>query len=214
MTDATAIKKITLKGVDYQLTITGLDEPLVVPEEVIHRHRLVENIVLTKSQLLNLQAEAELLACDRKASQILSLREHSVGEFEVKLRRKDFSAEAIKATVSRYRQLGLLDDVRYARLVAESSLKRNPSGRSYLMAVLQKKHIARSLAERTVDSLLQGLDEVALAVQSLEKRWTVFGQLELERARKKAYNYLSRRGVSYAAAKAAFERLYDEKRSE
>ena len=34
--------------------------------------------------------------------------------------------------------------------------------------------------------------------------------MELDTARTKAYNYLSRRGISFGAAKAAFEQLYQE----
>ena len=39
------------------------------------------------------------------------------------------------------------------------------------------------------------------------KRWAHLGQFELEVARNKSYNYLSRRGFSYPAARAAFEKL-------
>ncbi len=210
MDNTVTLKKITRTGANCKLTISELNQPLLVPEEVIHRYRLVENIVLTPSQLDQLRAEAELLACDQKISRLLAGREHSVGEMRLKLRQKGFGDEAIKVSVTKFRRLGLLDDARYARLVAESSMKRNPSGRAFLVSVLQKKHIARSLAESTADTILNGVDEIDLAVTSLRKRWSLFAQLELERARKKAYNYLSRRGVSYAVAKAAFERLCDE----
>jgi SOS response regulatory protein OraA/RecX len=46
-----------------------------------------------------------------------------------------------------------------------------------------------------------------LAVASLERKWNSLKQFDLERARTKAYTYLSRRGIGYAAAKAAFEQL-------
>ena len=208
------LTKLTPRGNDCQLQISGLDKPLVVPVDTIHRYRLVESIVLTPSQLATLQTEAARLACDRKASRLLSSREHSVGELKLKLSRAGYQDDTVAEIVAKYRRLGLLDDTRFARMVAESSLKRNPSGRAYLVSLLQKKLVPRTVAERTVSSVMQGLDEVDLAVQSLRKRWSSFSQLELERARQKAYNYLSRRGLGYAAAKAAFEKLCSEKQPE
>ena len=53
---------------------------------------------------------------------------------------------------------------------------------------------------------------MALAVVALQKRWRQFSQFEVEEARTKSYNYLSRRGFSYSAAKSAFEQLWQEKR--
>ncbi len=210
MEEKIVLKKVVQKGGRYELTVSTLDEPLVVDAEVIHRYRLVPDIVLTPSQLDQLRAEAELLACDNALSRVLAIREHSVREAELKLQRKGFGPDSVSAVVQKYRRLELLDDARYARRVVETSLKRNPSGRGFLIALLRKKGIARTLAEQTVDTALRNVDEVELATRSLEKRWSGYRQLELERARRKAYNYLSRRGISYQAAKAAFEKLYNQ----
>lgn len=69
------------------------------------------------------------------------------------------------------------------------------------------KLIVRELAEETVNSLYQSEDELGLAVSALSKRWRQYSQFELEEARRKAYNYLSRKGFSYGIAKDAFEQL-------
>jgi regulatory protein len=210
MEEKIVLQKVVQKGGRYELTVSVLDEPLVVDAEIVHRYRLVPDIVLTPSQLEQLRAAAELLACDNALSRVLAIREHSVREAELKLRRRGFESDVVRAVVQKYRKLELLDDARYARSVVETSLKRNPSGRGFLVALLRKKGIARTLAERTVDTTLRNVDEVELATRSLEKRWSGYSQLELERARRKAYNYLSRRGISYQAAKAAFEKLYNQ----
>ncbi len=106
--------------------------------------------------------------------------------------------------------LGYLNDAAYARERVESMLRRNPSGRSHLIGMLRKRMVSRSLAEQVVNTVLVDLDETELAVQSLSRRWNLIKDLELERARKKAYNYLSRRGISFGSAKAAFEQLHKE----
>jgi regulatory protein len=211
MDEAIRLTTIRQRGGKFELSITTFDTPIIVDEEVVHRFRLVEGIVLTRPQLEQLTREAELVACDRETARLLGLREHSVGELEFKLRRKEFSDDAVKATIQKYRQLSFLDDTQYARKVVEMTLKRNPAGRAFLIALLRKKRVGRLVAERTVDMILRETDEVEIAKRSLEKRWSQYRQLELERARTKAYTYLSRRGISYEAARAAFDELYNRK---
>ena len=124
MDEAIRLTKITQRGGRFELTITSLESPLAVDEEVIHRFRLVEGIVLTPPQLDQLTKEAELAACDRETARLLGLREHSVGEVEFKLSRKGFSSDAVKTIIQKYRQLTFLDDTQYARKVVEMTLKR------------------------------------------------------------------------------------------
>lgn len=201
-------------GVRYWLTISSLEQPLEVTEELVLKYRLKAGIVITAAQLAQLQTEAELAACDREVARLLGMRDHSVGELRLKLARKQFSRTTINETVTRYRQRGMLDDAHFAFLLARRALEKNPSGRAYLVATLVKKQIERRLAEQTVDQLLAGSDEVTLAVHSLKKRWRLLRQLELETARRRAYTYLGRRGIGYEAARAAFEQLVDQENEE
>ena len=50
-------------------------------------------------------------------------------------------------------------------------------------------------------------DETELAIRALQSRWRRWSEIDVETARKRAYNYLSRRGIGYQAARAAFEEL-------
>ena len=77
-----------------------------------------------------------------------------------------------------------------------------------VIAYQRKKMINRELAEKTAEMVLGNTDQTVYAVLALEKRFNQFAQLELEEARKKSYNYLSRRGFSYEATKKAFEQLF------
>lgn len=210
MTDQIRIERITEHGERARIRLTGFEKPLFVNCLLVHEHRLVEGIVLTESQVEVLRVAAEKLACEDSAGRMLAIRGHSIGDLKSKLSRKGFGPESIKAAVSKYRNIGILDDAVYARQRVESMLRRNPAGRSHLIGMLKKKMVDRSLAEQTVDRILAAEDETELAVQSLAKRWNLIKDLELERARTKAYNYLSRRGISFGSAKAAFERLLGE----
>ena len=189
------------------LAISSLEERLVVSRDSIIKHRLVANVVLTPSQVEQLQQESHLHLCDFETARLLALRPHSVGEIRAKLTRKQFPAETIKQVVGKYKSMGILDDVQYAYRQGQFLLERRPCGKAYLSAHLQRKKIQRDLAESTAETLLAETDLTSLAVASLEKRWKSLGQFELETARTKSYNYLARRGFGYQTARAAFEEL-------
>jgi SOS response regulatory protein OraA/RecX len=106
----------------------------------------------------------------------------------------------------------LLDDWRYAKNTVDAIMRRKPAGRNYLIGYLQSRHISRNLASAVVEELLGGLDETELASRLLRKRWSYLAKFELETARTKAYNYLSRRSIGYRAAKLAFEKILKEER--
>lgn len=207
MTDEIKITKLTRGDRRGKLEISTLDKPLIVSLEIILQHRLVEGIVITPAQLELLRLESELYLCDSTAARLLARRQHSVGELKAKLTQRKFSADVTRQVIRKYLDRGILDDQQYALILAEKLVAERPCGRSYLLAHLRRKKISRELAEQTADIVLTGREEIELATASLEKRWAHLGQFELEVARNKSYNYLSRRGFSYPAARAAFEKL-------
>ena len=203
----TKIIKLSRSGIRVTITLSNHDRPLIVSEDTVHRHRLVDGIVITDSQLQQLRHESEVYRCDNETARLLALREHSIGDLRSKLKRKQFDGDVIEETIKSYRRRGLLDDAQYAYKLSQRLASDRPCGKSYLTAYLQRKKIDRALAEQTAQTVLSGFDESEQAAAALEKRWRQFDQFELEVARKKSYNYLARRGFSYDAAKKAFERL-------
>jgi SOS response regulatory protein OraA/RecX len=212
MEEKIRILKLSRSASEVSVTISALDEPVVVPEHIVHKHSLKENIVITPSQLEMLRTESELFLCDRTAARMLAVREHSTGEIRTKLARKSFTPDAIRRIIRKYKDRGVLDDARYAHRLANQLLKQRPCGRAYLVACLQRKKIDRSLAELTAEETLAGKDEKELAKAALGKRWNEYSQFELEVARRKSYNYLARRGFGYEAARAAFEQLLERRK--
>lgn len=208
------IVKLNRSRDKVSISISSLAQPLVVSEETIYRRRLVDGTVITPAQLEQLKRESGLFLCDREATRLLALREHSTGEIRTKLRQKGFEPAVIKETINKFKRLSLLDDARYALGLAQRVVKDQPCGKLYLMASLQRKMIDRTLAEQTVEMVLSGKDETEQAVRALQKRWREFSQFELGVARKKAYNYLARRSFGYEAAKQAFEQLVNQKQED
>lgn len=214
MNDQIKLIKLATSPTGVKLTITGEEQVLTVPMEIVHRHRLVEGIVITEAQLNMLREEAELYRCDRQVARLLAMRDHSVGELRAKLHLRKHTGAVMQTTIQKYLDNGSLDDARYALSSARSLLQRRPCGRGYLCAYLQKRKISRELAEQTAETLLASEDNDGLATTALKQRWSRFSQFELETARSKAYNYLVRRGFGYASAKAAFETVWRETKEE
>jgi len=206
------IERIKKVSGGVRLFISGVEEPLFFPVSIVERGNLREGMKLTPERLQSLKHESEFFACDHKATALLSQRDYSIGQFKQKLKFKNFGESAIREIVHKYKSKGLLDDKKYASKVVSRILQEKPSGKPYLIAALRRKLIPRDLADETVDSLFQNEDAVVLAVAALQKRWRQLSQFEVEESRTKSYNYLSRRGFSYSAAKSAFEQLWQKKR--
>jgi len=206
------IEKIRKVASGVLLFISSLELPLLFPVSKIERENLKEGTELPPQRLEQLRLESELFECDNKAAALLSQRDYSIGQFKQRLKLKNFGENAIREIVHKYKSRGLLDDKKYASKVVSRILQEKPSGRPFLIAALRRKLIPRDLADETVESLFQNEDAVMLAVKALQKRWRQFSQFEVEQAKSKSYNYLSRRGFSYSAAKAAFEKLWQKKR--
>lgn len=201
------IEKLEIKEKFANIYLTDQKLPLRVSTTFVIDNRLVENIILTESQIDLIESEADLLKCDQRALKILTGRAHSIGELKQKLLRKDFQKDNIDTVLKKYKRLGYLDDNQYAYRLAEKIIESKPSGKAYVLSYLQRKLIPRHIAEQTADMLFSKLDLNQLAEKALERKMNQFEQLELEDARQKAYNYLSRRGFSYEASKNAFEKL-------
>ncbi len=207
MQDRFHINRIKRSGDSGVISIEGYDEPLTLSLDTILELQVVENTIITVSQLERLIDEAGLYACEREATRLLSIRQYAIAELRHRLVQKQFKPEHVKEAVAKLKRLGALDDDHLALRLSEKLIAGRPCGRSYLIAYLQRKHLERHLAERTADVVLGSQDETSLAVESLRGRWTRLREFELETAQRKAYTYLARRGFGYAAAKAAFERL-------
>jgi SOS response regulatory protein OraA/RecX len=189
MTEPIRITSLKLAGERCRLTVSTIEEPLILSTSMVHRHRLKEGIVITAPQLAQLLDEAAADECELLIRRMLAFREHSVGEVTEKLRHKGCEDTHIEKAVAKFVRTGLLDDARYADSLIRRLLERKPAG------------------QRIVDDLLADRSETDLAIAALESRWRAFAQFDVETARQKAYTFLSRRGIGYAAAKAAFETL-------
>jgi SOS response regulatory protein OraA/RecX len=208
MPEPIRITSLKPHGDQYSLGVSCLEQPVAISAALVFRHRLKEGIVITRPQFEQLMAEVADGLCEREVARMLAYREHSCGEIREKLRQKQIQADVAARVIEQYRRNGLIDDARYAQNLVRRVFEQKAVWKAYLVAQLMAKHVGRDLAEQTVADFLADKDETEVAVAALQRKRRELADKDIETARQKAYTYLSRRGIGYAAARAAFDTVY------
>jgi len=209
MAKSVEIEKIQRKGPNYILSISTGDS-FPVPREIRDKYSLKPGMNIAEDRLLIIRHEGDLKRAENYVLYLLSRRSYTFGHLAIKLNEKGFDKILINGLLNHLKERGLIDDNAFARQMADSIMRHKPAGRNYLIAQLRRKYVPRSIAESVVDDILEGVDQVQIAHDLLHRRWAYFSKFDLETARRKAYNYLSRRSIGYHAAREAFEKIIKE----
>ena len=132
----------------------------------------------------------------RAAERLLKVRPRSVGELRERLIRKGFLPEDIETAIDRLQKAGLLDDRAFARwwIAQRSTLK--PTGAFGLSMELRAKRIDRDTIQQALAETGVKEAELELAREALEPRVTRFKRFAPDLGKKKAGEFLARRGFS------------------
>lgn len=208
MPERLTIIEITAKGRRLFLKLDNGRE-IFLSEEIALQNGLKKGDNITSVEIDNLASQSRRFEAENYAAHLLARREYSSGQLREKLTLKEFESDLVRDLLAKLKKNGLLDDSRFARNTIESLLNRKPAGKAFLIAHLRQRHIPQSLAEQVVAEAMGDIDETVLGERLLApklKGWRKFG---IDIARRKAYNYLSRRSLGYGAAKTAFDKLWD-----
>ena len=203
------ISVIVKKGRLFEVTTNRGDEFHILPK-LVKEYKLRSGTEISYQKLENIQQESDGIRAYDYAIYSLTRQAHSIGKLKQKLTRKGFNRDVSHPLIKRLIEEKYLDDRRFAENSVKSLIERKPAGRSYLVAWLRSKLIEQHLAESVVDETLADIDEIDMALKLLKSRRMYLSKFELETARRKAYNYLSRRSITYTAAKEAFIKFAEE----
>ena len=157
---------------------------------------------LTEEQLNTLIATSQYNRARERALYLLGLRDYACKELEQKLY-TEATPEIAAAVVERLRQVGLLDDERYAARLARSLSEIKHYPRRRIEQELRHRGISSMLIQ-TVLSELEGEDyEQALAL--LQKKY--YNKLNDPDSRRRVIAALARRGFSYGAIRRAMDEM-------
>jgi SOS response regulatory protein OraA/RecX len=209
MKETAEIVAIRKEGKNRAVYVRGIGEVLLTAE-TIRKYALAAGGLISVGLLEKIRLESDHKRAADYVASLLARKSYSVNEIRTRLERKGFEDLVIKRTIKNFKERGVMDDSSLARQLAETIILTRPGGEGFIIGRLCQRGIARRLAEMVVNELTAGIGDEELAYRALRNRWRHFSQFDLETARGKAYNYLSRRAISYQPAKKAFERIVKE----
>jgi regulatory protein len=113
------------------------------------------------------------------ALKVLGGRAYSTGELREKLRRRAEHAEDVDDVLSRLKDLGYLDDRRFAEGFAASRLSNDKFGRSRVIQDLRQRRVAPPLAEKTVQEVYKDVNEEALIEDWVRRKYRLASREDL-----------------------------------
>lgn len=185
----------------YLLTFED-GNPIEVDVRTFDESPYKEGCDITEEQLNTLLATSQYNRARERALYLLGLRDYACKELEQKLY-TEASPEIAAAVVERLRQVGLLDDRRYAARLARSLSESKHYPRRRIEQELRRRGIDPLTAQSAAEEV-DGEDyEQALAL--LQKKY--YNKLNDPDSRRRVTAALARRGFSYGAIRRAFDTL-------
>ena len=194
-------------------------EALEVALEALERLRLGMGDPLPSNQRhLLLEADADVRVRDA-ALNLLSYRARTRTELRRKLTGKGFRPARVDVCLDRLEERGLVDDAAVAAAFVRDRLRHRPRGKARLTSELRAKGLGGSLPGEVVDAVLdaEGVSEQDLAVRVAEGWLRRQGAAavralgastrtaESEKARRRLYGHLARRGFRGAALRSGMD---------
>lgn len=194
---------------DGQFTF-GADEDLVVEK------RLVVGKEVSAGGLEKLLFESEVGKLMERMYALFERRQRSEKEVrrylkDLSFKRKvkgqeEISNAAIELLINKLKQKRLLNDLEFARSWVESRRKSKQKSIRAIKAELFQKGINKDLIEETLEDISEEGEE-DLARKALEKKINSWEKLSALEFKKKAYEFLLRRGFEYEVVKEIVEKM-------
>lgn len=194
----------------------GADEDLVV------NRRLVVGKVIEPEELEKILFEAEVGKLMERMYRWFSIRQHSEKEvrehfriknYELKIKGKEqISQFVIDALVETLKKKGMVNDLEFAKAWTEARRKSKQKGIKAIKAELFQKGIDKEIIEEVTTRPSFGgrvesreSSEEELAKTALEKKMKYWKNLPPLEFKKKAFEYLMRKGFEYDVVKEIIE---------
>ena len=188
----------------------GADEDLVV------EHRLVVGKEFTISDVERLLFEAEVGKLMERMYGLFNIRQRSEKEvrdylknlsFKRKVKDKEeISDIAIESLIEKLKQKRLLNDAQFAKAWVSARRRSKNKGKIALKSELYQKGINREIVDEILEESTPE-SERELAKSALEKKWKIWLPLPYLEKKKKAYEFLMRRGFEYEIIKVVVENI-------
>jgi regulatory protein len=105
------------------------------------------------------------------AARALSARALTAGELRTKLRRKAADAADVEPLIERLRELGAINDARFASAFTERRIENDHFGKMRVLRDLRQRKVASGVAEKAVAKAFAEVDETELIEQYIARKF-------------------------------------------
>jgi regulatory protein len=214
----TRLEPLPPRGLRIVVHLDG-GEPLEVMLEALERCKLGVGDHLSedaRKELIDVDAEVRIREA---ALHLLSYRARTRRELETRLRKKGHPPERIRTCLDSLEGKGLIDDDAVAAAFVRDRLRHRPRGRSRLVSELRAKGVDADLAGEAIERVFKDEDvsDVGLATEAVASWMARQGASTLaalaadghtperDKARRRLYGYLTRRGFGGQALNEALQ---------
>jgi regulatory protein len=118
--------------------------------------------------------------------------------------------ELVDECIARLKEMGYVDDLRYAESYASHRVRNKTVGRSRLSRELARREVPEDVIDEALDSVFEDTDEETLIDRAIEKRIRLRGRLKDAGDVKKMIAHLMRLGFSYDLIKRKLRAIRNE----
>lgn len=167
---------------------------------------LRQRAVFSSSRKVNNIAEDTLAKAREYAFLLLKFRLRSEKEVYGRLKKKKFEEKVIKETLSFLKDKDFINDTPFAKSWIESRL-RKPLGLRRIRQELVLKGIKKEIIDRQLEVVKENYPEDELVGRIAKEKLDKLKGIEPQKAKKRIYSYLLRRGFSAQAVIEAMNNL-------
>ncbi len=189
----------------------GADEDLVVDR------RLVVGKVIDNTDFEKLLFEAEVGKLMERMYALFNIRQRSEKEVKDYLKRLSFkrkikgeeeiSDKAVELVVNKLKQKRLLSDEEFAKAWVEARRRSKQKGIKAIKAELYQKGINKEVIAEVL-SQSDSVSEEELAKKAIEKKMRSWKNLPMQELKKKAFDFLMRRGFEFEISRKTIEMIF------
>ena len=161
---------------------------------------------ISDEALRSLRRDAAGADATAAALRLLSYRPRSEAELRQRLARRGAPADLVDGAISRLRELGLVDDVAFARTWVDGRSRLSPRSKRLLRRELQAKGIDSEAAREA----LEPLDDEDTALRAAGRRADAMRGLPYPEFRRRLGDFLRRRGFDSATIRRTADRLRED----
>lgn len=180
-------------------------EKVLLDKDVCAEQSLMTDMEIDPDFLEELKFQSDYVRAKSRALWYLDRMDYSEKALYEKLVQKGFDKKASSAVVAKLVELGLLNDRRYAEILAVKLAEQGNSNRATLQKMLLKG-VAYDLAKEVLSET--ETDEVSKILALIEKKYS--GKLQDPDNFQKVYAALVRRGFSYGDVKTALKKYKED----